>query len=148
MPDFVFPDFIPVHVDDIREAAAVLQPPQWYQVLPAWQAIGAPQYILSTIKRGIFVEPLLMPTPIFVPSQPLKPAEAASWVAIRDQYLQNGAICRPEQHPKYCVGAFMVPKHDGGHCLVIDMCPINKFFLTTRSHTRSLPGCLMLRIRL
>ena len=72
---------------DIQEAAMALKPPQWYttyQALPAWQAIGAPQYILSAIKYGIFVKLLATPAPIHVPCGPLKPAEAASWVAVRD----------------------------------------------------------------
>ena len=44
------------------------------------------------------------------------------------QYIRNGAIRRLAYRPKYCVGAFMVPKHDGGHRLIIDMRPINKYF--------------------
>ena len=47
-----------MHVGDIQEAAMALYPTQWYttyQVLPAWQAIDVPQYILSAIKYGFFL---------------------------------------------------------------------------------------------
>lgn len=32
--------------------------------------------------------------------------------------------------PKHCCSAFLVPKKDGGHRLVVDLRPINKFFPT------------------
>ena len=49
-----------------------------------FNTIGAPQYVLFAIEYGIFVKPLATLAPIHIPSQPLKPDEAAPWVVVRD----------------------------------------------------------------
>ena len=107
--------------------------PLWYQLVAhvaEWIAIGAPQYIIALIKFGAYVPLLATPTPFFIASPPLVAEKLQSWLKLRDHYLFTGAIKQLSAAPKFCCSAFLVPKKDGGHRLVVDLRPINKYFPT------------------
>ena len=97
--------------------------------LPFWQNICTDSTILRLIKGVEFefttkVKQLVLPKPIVI----LQTEEAFMKTKIQS-LLEDGSITEVEHLPTngWLSNVFLVPKKDGGFCMILNLKPLNKF---------------------